>query len=559
MKIFFKSTGEKDTSLTTVNDEIYNQGSISVNNCYAYFAGKNPIDYLATIKFERSDGSISLDYPMINYVFINNSISYNGYRYNFADEWILAKYGELKATVTLRDGAGVVWTTGTEIIPVNQTVYDDDPSITQDQYNILLAYIAQALGTGLFRVLTEVPSDLTDYTVGTILLVKPSADTEFYLYEVYQNGSKALRHINSIESYNVVSQVEMLALSNAIVGNIAIRTDTNKSYILAKSPYSTLENWKMLRGENDLVISVNSKTGVATLNQDEIPDGTTYKQYSVTEKSKLDAMPEMIIDTIVEDDVLLANSAGTFENNSVSEFKTKYALNNVDNTTDLNKPVSTATATALSNKADLVDGFVPSGQLPSYVDDILEYANLASFPAIGETGKIYVALDTNLTYRWSGSTYTEISSSLALGETSSTAYRGDRGKTAYDHSQLTSGNPHQVLKSDLGLGNVENTTDLNKPVSTATQTALDLKANKTTTIAGVYLQDNITSSELKLAMSLNNVENTTDLNKPVSTATQIALNLKADQATTYTKTETNAALDLKADQATTYTKTETNA
>lgn len=74
------------------------------------------------------------------------------------------------------------------------------------------------------------------------------------------------------------------------------------------------------------------------------------------------------------------------------------------------------------------DGLVPAAQLPSYVDDVLEYAKLSSFPATGETGKIYVALDTNLTYRWTGSQYTEISKSLALGETSSTAYSGDKGK-----------------------------------------------------------------------------------------------------------------------------------
>lgn len=80
------------------------------------------------------------------------------------------------------------------------------------------------------------------------------------------------------------------------------------------------------------------------------------------------------------------------------------------------------------------NGKVPSSQLPSYVDDVLEYADRASFPVTGESGKIYIAQDTNVTYRWSGSAYVEISSSLALGETSSTAYRGDRGKTAYDHA-----------------------------------------------------------------------------------------------------------------------------
>lgn len=93
---------------------------------------------------------------------------------------------------------------------------------------------------------------------------------------------------------------------------------------------------------------------------------------------------------------------------------------------------------AASGVAELdSSGKVPSVQLPSYVDDVVEFASRDSFPATGEDGKIYIAEDTNLTYRWSGTQYVEISPSLALGETSSTAYRGDRGKTAYDHSQTT--------------------------------------------------------------------------------------------------------------------------
>ena len=112
---------------------------------------------------------------------------------------------------------------------------------------------------------------------------------------------------------------------------------------------------------------------------------------------------------------------------------------------------------AVNGVAELdANGKVPSAQLPSYVDDVLEYDKQSSFPTTGEAGKIYIAKDTNKTYRWSGSAYVEISASLALGETSSTAYRGDKGKTAYDHSQLTSGNPHNVTKSDVGLSNVGN-------------------------------------------------------------------------------------------------------
>jgi hypothetical protein len=142
--------------------------------------------------------------------------------------------------------------------------------------------------------------------------------------------------------------------------------------------------------------------------------------------------------------------------NPHSVTKTQVGLGNVDNTSDLNKPISTATQTALNSKADLVGGLVPANQLPGFVDDVLEYANLAAFPVSGESGKIYVALDSNLTYRWTGSTYAVLDPSLALGETSNTAYRGDRGKTAYDHSQTTTGNPHGTTKSDIGLGNVVN-------------------------------------------------------------------------------------------------------
>lgn len=57
---------------------------------------------------------------------------------------------------------------------------------------------------------------------------------------------------------------------------------------------------------------------------------------------------------------------------------------------------------------------------------------------------------TNLTYRWSGTQYVEISPSLALGETSSTAYPGDKGKAAYDHSQIKTGNPHGTTAADVG-------------------------------------------------------------------------------------------------------------
>ena len=69
---------------------------------------------------------------------------------------------------------------------------------------------------------------------------------------------------------------------------------------------------------------------------------------------------------------------------------------------------------ALDLKADLVDGKVPSSQLPSYVDDVIEVANYAALPAVGESGKIYITLDDNHIFRWTGSTYVEITDNTAV-------------------------------------------------------------------------------------------------------------------------------------------------
>lgn len=124
---------------------------------------------------------------------------------------------------------------------------------------------------------------------------------------------------------------------------------------------------------------------------------------------------------------------------------------------------------AASGVAELdSSGKVPSAQLPSYVDDVLDYNSQSNFPGTGESGKIYIAKDTNKTYRWSGSAYVEISASLALGETSSTAYRGDRGKIAYDHSQVAHApaNAEANVQSDWSVSDTSSDAYIkNKPTS----------------------------------------------------------------------------------------------
>ena len=101
-------------------------------------------------------------------------------------------------------------------------------------------------------------------------------------------------------------------------------------------------------------------------------------------------------------------------------------------------PIDESRIGAANGVASLdASGRIPASQIPGGFDNIEEYDSKTDFPTTGEEGKIYVAKDTNLTYRWTGSQYVEISPSLALGETATTAYRGDRGKVAYDHSQVS--------------------------------------------------------------------------------------------------------------------------
>lgn len=97
-------------------------------------------------------------------------------------------------------------------------------------------------------------------------------------------------------------------------------------------------------------------------------------------------------------------------------------------------------------------GKVPPSQLPSFVDDVLEYDSLSAFPTTGETGKVYVAKDTNKTYRWSGTQYTTIGGDLALGETSSTAFAGDRGKAIEDNYAKLTDSGQVITAGGLKLG-----------------------------------------------------------------------------------------------------------
>ena len=148
---------------------------------------------------------------------------------------------------------------------------------------------------------------------------------------------------------------------------------------------------------------------------------------------------------------------------------------------DLSHKVETSTVGVPNGLATLdSDGMVPLSQLRSYTINVVEAETIAAFPQPGESQKIYIATRSRLIYRWNGSSYEEISESLHLGETAATSYRGDRGKAAYNHSLVQSGNPHHVTKEEVGLGNVPDVTTNNQiPTYTESDSLTALQSGET--------------------------------------------------------------------------------
>lgn len=196
------------------------------------------------------------------------------------------------------------------------------------------------------------------------------------------------------------------------------------------------------------------------------------------------------------------------KNNPHNVTKQQVGLSNVTNDAQVKRSeMGTANGIATLNE----QGLIPSNQLPSYVDDVIDcyatyskeedgtltniklYSDTEHQNAItGESGKIYVDItgsDSAYQFRWTGTQFTVVGAPTVIGEVTGTAFDGARGKALENKTDSHIGNtlnPHNVTKAQIGLENVDNTSDINKPISNAVQIALDNKQN--TLVSGTNIK-----------------------------------------------------------------------
>ncbi len=253
--------------------------------------------------------------------------------------------------------------------------------------------------------------------------------------------------------------------------------------------------------------------------------------------------PEIAIGAITNAKIALGISAS------------KVGLGNVDNTSDVAKPISTATQTALDLKASIASVNLKANAidlaLKADISDVNLKAPIASPTFTGTVSGISASMvglgsvdnTSDLAKPISTATQTALdlkasNTALALkANATDLALKADitsLNLKAPIASPTFTGTVSGITATMVGLANVDNTTDLAKPISSATQTALDLKANASDVSTSLALKAPISSPTFTGTVSgitasmvgLANVDNTSDVNKPISTATQAALDLK---------------------------------
>lgn len=387
MYIIFNKDGSVSESQLT---DYINQHSDGVNFIDVSIVGKSVDEYTADGNFKLPNNDVvSLTGSFTNKIKTSTGV-YEGYRITLSA--VVTEYqGDVALSIQAFNSDKTTLFTYPVTLYVNETTGRGGDPITQDQYEALRAMMAdyqlQYARSNMrsYDTLAEATEDLPNLSNGQMILAKETADSE--TSAVFQKVGDKLEGVS----------LDGLALDKFLRNENAVGTGSFEW----KKEHKTYGYKQYFKIEDGNQVTLAQSGGGA------FPTFTFGgRLYSVV----LDAQG-----------VTVDNSPIYWSKDVINPSGKPYYLY--------------STLLGQRNGVASLDeiGKIPTSQLPSYVSDVLEFPTFDKFPTTGEVNKIYIALDTNKTYRWGGTVYVEIGSSLALGETSETAYAGDKGKRNADN------------------------------------------------------------------------------------------------------------------------------
>jgi len=311
--------------------------------------------------------------------------------------------------------------------------------------------------------------------------------------------------------------------------------------------YVALDTNKVFRWSGSTYVEISPSPG----STDSIVEGVT-NLFHTSSRASASAPVQSVAGktgtvSLVKGDVGLGSVDNTADSAksvlSASKLTTPVTINGVsfDGSAAVTVADSTKEATANKNVANGYVGLdasalIPAVYLPSYVDDVLEFTNLAGFPAPGVTGKIYVALDTNKVYRWSGSAYIEISpspgSTDGVTEGSTNLYFTSARASAAAPVQSVAGRSGAVTlaATDVGLGNVDNTSNATEraAVATLTNKRVTLRVSTVVSSATPDINTDITDQFTITALAANITSMTSGLTGTPTDGQKLMIRIKGD-------------------------------
>lgn len=273
--------------------------------------------------------------------------------------------------------------------------------------------------------------------------------------------------LNQNTTGNAATATQAVSASKLTTGrNISLVGDFNGSFVFD--------------GSTDLTLPITfSDTGVIA---------GTYAKVTVDSKGRVTLGSGLVAGDIPLLNQNTSGNAGTATALQTARTINGVAFNGTGNITiSDNTKIATSLIGAVNGVAGLdATGKVPTAQLPSYVDDIVEFATLSVFPGTGESGKIYIDLSNNKAYRWSGSVYVNVFGSPV------DSVAGRTGSVL-------------LTKSDVGLNNVDNTSDVTKAVLSATKLATSRAIAITGDLSGSANFDGSAGISIPIALATTGV------------------------------------------------------